>query len=222
MLATRNRGTAVTLSDLARALNLLRAPRVRACGARLPRLILMTDPKRTPDPIAAAAALPRGSAVILRHYGESGREALARALVRFGRKRCIRILIAGDTRLALRVGADGVHLPEYAARRASASWTPCRRPGWIVTAAAHSWGAVLRAKRAAVDAVLLSPVFPTASHPKARPLGVMAFAKMARRSPRPVYALGGMTPARAKRLAGSRAIGIAGIRGLAAGRTTDN
>lgn len=180
----------------------------------------MTDPGRTPDPVAAAADLPRGSIVILRHYGDSRRGALARALVRFGRPRGIRILIAGDSRLALRVGADGVHVPEFMVKRGFPCWALWRRPGWIVTAAAHSWGAVLRAKRASVDAILLAPVFPTASHPKARSLGAIAFAKMARRSPLPVYALGGMTSSRAKRLAGSRAAGIAGIRGIAALRPT--
>ena len=209
----------MTLSDLLRALNLLRGPRRASRGVRLPRLILMTDPTRTPDPLAAAADLPRGSAVILRHYGEAGRDDLARALVRFGRPRGIRILIAGDVKLALRVGADGVHLPEHMARCAASAWTPYRRRDWIVTAAAHSWEAVLRAQ--AVDAILLSPVFQTASHPKAHPLGVIAFARMAGRSAVPIYALGGVTPPRAKRLAGSRAAGLAGISGFAAPRTTE-
>ena len=211
----------MTLSDLLRALNLLEAPastpgRSRLRG-RLPRLILMTDPRRTPDPVAAAANLPRGAIVILRHYGDRRRWELARALVRFGRPRGIRIVIAGDPRLALRVGADGVHLPEFMARRGFPSWALWRRPGWIVTAAAHSWAAVVRAKRAFADAVLLSPVFPTESRPDAPLLGPIAFARLSRRSPLPVYALGGITPARARRLAGCRAAGIAGIRGLAAG-----
>jgi thiamine-phosphate pyrophosphorylase len=90
-----------------------------------------------------------------------------------------------------------------------------RRRDWIVTAAAHSPIAIRLAARLGVDAVLLSPVFATASHPDARTLGPLRFARWARESPVPVYALGGIDAARARRLRGSGAVGFAGIGGLA-------
>ncbi len=171
----------------------------------------MTDERRLPDPVAAVEALPRGSAVILRHYTAPGRHLLARRLAAVCAVRGIRLLIGGDAGLAQAVGAQGVHLPEYLARRGAC---PRRRPGWLVTAAAHSPAALCRAARAGADAALLSPVFPTASHPGVPPLGPWRFAAWCRRSPIPVYALGGVSAANARRLILAGAVGLAGIDGL--------
>ncbi|MBM3519127.1 MAG: thiamine phosphate synthase, partial [Alphaproteobacteria bacterium] len=48
--------------------------------SRLPALVLLSDSLRLPDPLPAAACLPRGAAVILRHYDDPKRPALALAL----------------------------------------------------------------------------------------------------------------------------------------------
>ncbi len=80
-----------------------------------------------------------------------------------------------------------------------------------MTAAAHDAAAIRRAARHGAHAVLLSPVFATASHPGAPSLGPLRFARLARCSPIPVYALGGITAETARRLAGSGAVGLAGI-----------
>jgi thiamine-phosphate pyrophosphorylase len=176
----------------------------------------MTDADRLPDPAAAVARLPRGSAVILRHYGVPGRDALARDLVALCRGRHIRVLIAADARLARAVGADGLHLPEAMARRGPGIWQPWRRPDWIVTAAAHSRAALFRAARAGADAALLSPVFWTASHPLAPALGPLRFAAWCRSSPLPVYALGGISARTARRLRAGGGAGFAGISGFTA------
>jgi thiamine-phosphate pyrophosphorylase len=203
-----------TLAESVRLLNL----RDRA-DRSLPTLILLTDEHRLPNPVAAVRWLPRGSAVILRHYAAPDRAALARTLARLCRARGVRLIVAGDWRLAAAVGAGGVHLPEGMARRGRMAWgggAP-KPPGFVVTAAAHSPGALWRAWRAGADAALLSPVFATASHPGAAGLGVLRFAGWCRRAPLAVYALGGVNPATARRLAGSGLAGIAGIGGLAGG-----
>lgn len=67
-------------------------------------------------------------------------------------------------------------------------------------ATAHSLAEIGAAVRAGAHAILLSPVFPTRSHPGAAVLGAVRFLLLARRSPLPVIALGGMTAARAARL----------------------
>jgi len=190
--------------------------------AALPSIILMTDTVRLPDPCAAVRHLPPGSAVILRHYDDPGRAALARRLARICRQARVRLLIAGDWRLALAVGADGVHVPEWAARRGPIAWggTGEKRPGFLVTAAAHSPAAMARAAQNGADAVLLSPVFPTASHPGAKSLGPLRFALWCRRSPIPVYALGGINAKTVRRLKGSGFAGIAAIGSLAGPPTT--
>jgi thiamine-phosphate pyrophosphorylase len=184
----------------------------------LPRLILVTDETRLPDPAAAIRRLPPGAAVILRHYGAPDRPALARRLAALCRRRGVRLLIAGDWRLAAAVGADGVHLPEAMARRGPAAWGwgGPRRPGFFITAAAHSPAALWRAARAGADAALLSPVFATASHPGAAGIGVTRFATWCRRAPLPVYALGGIDRRTARRLAGAGAAGFAFLGALTA------
>lgn len=203
----------MSLPDLESRLNLTARDGLGS-GQPLPRLILMTDEKRLQDPLPAVRALPSGSAVILRHYADPNRADIASRLVNEARGRRIRVLIAGDARLALRVGAHGLHLSEGLLRQGGGAWQKWRKPGWLVTAAAHSPEALFRAWRLGVDAALLAPVFPTASHPSARPLGTIRFATWCRMSPLAVYALGGVTPANARRLKGSGTEGVAGISGF--------
>jgi thiamine-phosphate pyrophosphorylase len=178
----------------------------------MPGLVLMTDRTRLPDPAAAVAALPPGSAVILRDYGDPDRGALAERLAGLCRRRRIRLLIGADAGLARSVGAGGIHLPEALITGAA---TIRRRPGWMVTGAAHSPGALRRAVMAGVDAVLLAPVLATASHPETPPIGPWRFAAWCRRSPIPVYALGGVTADQAVRLHHAGAAGFAAIGALA-------
>lgn len=197
-----------TLAELARRL------KPRHCRRPLPALILMTDAERLAKPEQATALLPRGSAVILRHYGDADRAALALRLSAICRRRGLMLLVADDARLAAAVRADGVHLREATLRAAPRAWT-LRRGRWLLTVAAHSARAVRRAAAAGADAVLVSPVFATASHPDAPTLGVLRFAALVRTAPLPVYALGGVTATTARRLSGCGAQGLAAISALA-------
>lgn len=217
----------MTLADDARRLNLRARRRIRRengqCRTwkRLPAVILLTDEQRLADPTAAVAKLPRGSAVILRHYDNSPgeRAALGHRLRRLTQRRGILLLIAGDIvsarSLAHIVQADGIHLPEWQLRHGAGPILRNRKPGWLITAAAHSFPALRLAARQGIDAVLLSPVFATASHPDARPLGILRFAVWARASRTPVYALGGVNNRSVARLRGTESWGIAAIGGLA-------
>ena len=177
----------------------------------------MTDSVRLPDPRAAVLHLAPGSAVILRHYDHPERADLARDLAKICRQRRIMLLIAGDWRLAAAVGADGVHLPESLARRGPPAWgaTAGKRSEFLVTAAAHSPAAIQRAERAGVNAVLLSPVFATASHPGKKGLGPVRFALWCRKAHVPIYALGGIDSMTFRRLKGSGLTGVAAIGALA-------
>lgn len=188
-----------TLAITARRLN-ARHP----AGGFLPPLVMLTDRRRLPDPLAAAAALPAGSLVILRDgdLPAAERLGLARALAMLCRRRRLKLLVSGDPGLARRIGATGVHWPE--------ARLPARVRGFA-TAAAHDGPALARARKAGVAAALLSPVLPTQSHPGAPCLGLVRFAGLARRAGLPVYALGGIDGATAPRLAGSGAVGIAAI-----------
>jgi len=174
--------------------------------------MLMTDPARISDLEAAVRRLPRGSAIVFRAFGSRDAVRQGRALAAIAR-RCGLVLLAGaDPALALAIGARGVHLPERLAHRAGQLRRA--RPGWIVTAAAHDERAVRRALAAGADAVLLSPVFESRSPSAGRPLGPIRFAALVRRAKGPVYALGGINPETARRLAGSGAAGLAAVEAL--------
>ncbi|MFN3076107.1 MAG: thiamine phosphate synthase [Alphaproteobacteria bacterium] len=138
------------------------------------------------------------------------REALGRALRIVCRQRGLFFLVARDFRLAARTGADGLHLPEGLARHGILSPTRLwlRWSGRLLTVAAHSPGAIRRARTLGATAVLLSPVFPTTSHPGARTIGVTRFAAWHRQAGMPVYALGGMNARSARRLGHHRIAGI--------------
>lgn len=76
---------------------------------------------------------------------------------------------------------------------------------------AHSLRELGMARHLGADAVLLSPVFATRSHPKARTLGPLRFRLLAARAGLPVIALGGMDARRAKRLRAGRWAAIDGL-----------
>ncbi len=174
----------------------------------LPRLLFFTDPARTPDPAAIAAHLPRGAGVVFRAFGGPGGEALAAAC----RRRGLVMLAGADERLAAANGAQGLHLPERMAARLPR--VRARRPGWILTVAAHSPRAAMAAARSGADAVVVSAAFESRSPSAGPPLGPLRLAAIARACPVPVYALGGVDMKNARRLAATGVYGIAAIEGV--------
>lgn len=178
---------------------------------------LVTDTRRLPDPLPAIRWLKPGEGVLFRHYELPGpaRLRLARQVAELCRRQGLVLLVAGDARLARAVNADGLHLPQGLVQQAATA----RRTGLrLVTAAAHDAGAVARAARQGVDAVLVSPVFVTASHPEAVGLGTVRFAALAMAAKRRgllVYALGGITAATEQRLRHIPKSGVAAIQGMA-------
>ena len=194
-----------TLAEVARALNA-----AHPALARLPPLFFFTDEHRTPEPLHMIAGLPERCGVVFRHYGIAGRAALARAVLASCQAQDRVMLVAGDADLALEIGADGIHLPAHMLRILTE--LPNAR---LVTAAVHNAEEIRHAETLGVDAVFLSPVFPTASHPDGAALGIHEFVEMVAATRLPVYALGGVSEATAPQLAGSGAVGIAAIEGLA-------
>jgi thiamine-phosphate pyrophosphorylase len=170
-------------------------------------MLAFTDPTRTPDVEALALSLPRGAGLVYRAFGGPDAEADAGRLTRIARRRGLILLIGADAALALRVGAQGVHLPE----RLAGQGAGLRRKGLLVTAAAHSARA---ARVAGVDAVVVSAIFPSNSPSAGKPLGPIRLAALVRATRRPVYALGGITNETARRLLSTGVAGLAGIDGF--------
>ena len=180
-----------------------------AHAGRVPLLVLMTDDDRLPDPLSAARRLPKGAMIVVRSRDDVRRSEWAHALIRIAAPRGILVLVANDVTLAARCSADGLHLSEANARQAT-HWRALH-PRWFISTSAHGLRGALAAR--SVDAIFLSPVFPTRSHPKSPPLTAVRANKMAAAIAQPVYALGGVTARNARLLHGFA--GIAAIGALA-------
>jgi len=113
--------------------------------------------------------------------------AFTRQVVSLAHQYDARVLVNGDASLAVRAGADGVHLQ-------AGQLMHCHgRPNTgLVGASCHNREELLRAAELGVDFVVLSPVLPTPSHPGAPTLGWERFAELCFDLPMPVFALGGM------------------------------
>jgi thiamine-phosphate pyrophosphorylase len=150
----------------------------------MPEHWLFTDERIGAALWAAIAQLPRRSGIVVRHYRSADRGQLAARLARLARRGGHMLVVAGDARLARRVGAAGMHLPTSGPLRPA------------LTAAAHDRAGIVRARRAGAALAFVSPLFATRSHPGRRPLGRVRFGLLARGAGVAVAALGGMTPQR--------------------------
>lgn len=155
----------------------------------VPRVVLLSDARADHRLEFAISRLPRGSALVFRHYHlpPAARRARFEALRRLCRCHGVLILTAGEARGWRAEGRYGA--PRDLGRTAG-----------LRLATAHSLAEIGAAVRARASGILLSPVYPTRSHPGAPVLGPIRFLLLARRSPLPVIALGGMTRRRAARL----------------------
>ena len=164
----------------------------------LPQQWLFSDERLRVGVARLAATLPPGRGIVLRHdsLASGTRWRLLRRLMRVARARGLTVLIAGTPDMARRWGADGVHLRQHDARRAAQA----HRLGLIVTMPVHDAREARRVRRAEADGVFISPLYPTRSHVGAPALGPAAWLRLARLAGGQPIALGGMAPARARRL----------------------
>ena len=171
----------------------------------LPQLWLLSDERNDASLEESLRYLPRGSGFVYRHYhlGDPERR------VRFEELRQLahaldHLVILSDSALTAREwGADGI----YGAPR---SLYP-RRRDMLQIATAHGMDEIAQANRFGADALMLSPAFPTRSHPGAPSLGPARFRLLAYHAQMPVIALGGMSDRTAKRLDWPRWAAINGL-----------
>jgi thiamine-phosphate pyrophosphorylase len=176
--------------------------------------LFFTDPARIADPEAILSRLPRGSGIVYRAFGAADALAVGRKLAGLARRRRVTFLVGADAALAGALRADGIHWPERLAFRRPVNLRLRRR--FLLTGAAHGTQALVRARRAGLDAVVISPVFPSNSPSAGRPLGPRRLANLVRASPTPAYALGGVDARSATRLARTGVIGAAAVEAFCA------
>ena len=130
--------------------------------------------------------LPRGTAVVYRHFGAADRARIARRLARdLPRARAC----SADRR---RSGAGAPRAAPMACIGRKRACPSARGALRLVTAAAHCADGVARAAAYGADACVLSPVFPTRSASAHAPLGLFRASQIARAARIPVIALGGV------------------------------
>ncbi len=150
----------------------------------LPRIWLIGDARNDAALEHLLSRLPRGSGFVFRHYhlAPEARRARFDRLARIARRHGHAVVLSGTACEARRWRADDA----YGTGRQFAT--------------AHSLREIGAARRARASAILLSPVFPTRSHPDAPTLGPLRFRLLAAQAKLPVIALGGMNARRARRL----------------------
>lgn len=159
----------------------------------LPHIWLISDARNDAVLERALHDLPRGSGFVFRHYhldGAARRErfGVLQALCRKFGHLCV---LSADADTAAAWGADGIYGPPLKL---------AKRPGLLRFATVHDVEEVTISNQIGVDAMFLSPVYPTRSHSGGGGLGKQNFLALAARAERPVIALGGMTAARAAEL----------------------
>ncbi len=169
-----------------------------------PNVWLVSDARNDAVLERALVRLPRGSGFIYRHYHLPDAERVARyfALARIARGREHVVVLADSALTALEWGADGIY-------GAPLSLYP--RRDLLMLASVHDMREIGQANRVGADAALLSPAFPTNTHPGAPSLGPVKWRMLARHARIPVIALGGMDGQNARRLGCERWAAIDGL-----------
>ena len=102
------------------------------------------------------------------------------------------VIVSSRIDVALATKAYGVHLPE---RDVSVAEARKLLPKGLIGRSVHSVEAAREAEQQGADYVVFGPVFPTVTHPDAKPVGLDALREVAESVGIPVLAIGGVEPA---------------------------
>ena len=187
-------------------------------NGELPRLYIVADADFVGDTerwlacLAALDAVAAGPVLAIQVRAKRRHGAEFETLAREARRAVAHapLVLNGPPALAIALGYDGVHWPAAATAGEAFSGVEELR---IHTAAIHSAVAVHDAERAGATALVFAPVF-APSWKSAMPAGVDALRQAVAVATRPVYALGGMTPARTSACLDAGAYGVAVLSGV--------
>jgi thiamine-phosphate pyrophosphorylase len=119
------------------------------------------------------------------------------------------VVVSSRCDIALAVGAAGVNLPESDIPVEAARLLMGER---LVGRSVHSLDGARLAEGEGADFVIFGPVWASASHPEAPPVGIEALAEVAHALDIPVLAIGGVTEERVAECGDAGAAGYAAIR----------
>ena len=173
------------------------------------RLLLISDSSRFDSnqkmlEVIEQALMGGVDGLLLRekHLDSAKLLALASQARELTRKHNAKLIIHTQADIAQAVNADGVHLDSQSMHEIPKIRTWLSQP-MLISASCHNQTELSLAHSIGADFALLSPVFPTPSHPGAPSLGVEQFQALVRQSAIPVIALGGITTKNHNHLNGS-------------------
>lgn len=182
--------------------------------SRIPPLYVVTDRLRTGEDrflqILEDIIPVQGMMIQIREK-DLGSRALLRfveAVRQLAQPFRVPCLINDRVDLVLATKAAGVHLransmPTQEARK-------CLGDGYLIGKSVHSVEEALQGEQDGADFVVLGPVYETPSKREyGPPLGIRVLHEAGRRCTIPVYAIGGLTPARVEHVMGAGAAGVA-------------
>ena len=176
--------------------------KVKVKNKKLPRIIIVFNEKEFNKNFFLKLKIPNGAAILLRSC----------------KIKKLKLLISEDIKLARDINADGVHFPTYMVKKDIINWSLINKikikKNLIITTAIHNSKELENAQLFDFDAGLLSPVFPSKSHPNGKSLGIRKFSKLVDKSDLPIYALGGINAKNIKSLFQTDIIGYAFQRGV--------
>lgn len=184
-----------------------------------PKLTLITDTTRYAGEAffnAVQQALLGGvDAVLIREKQLTSAKllALASRLRQMTHASHARLFIHSQVDIAAAVDADGVHLASADIHSIADVRQWLNDPFKTVSTSCHNTDELQQAAACGADFALLSPVFPTASHPGAPYLGVDEFHQLASATALPVVALGGIDVDSCKTLRGQSLAVISALLG---------
>ncbi len=165
----------------------LNPPRTKKRQAvAVPQSWLMTDARLGSAIPHIAAHMPPRSAIIIRPYamGGHGDAAMLRSIRHVARAKRHLLLLADSQNQPSLWAYDGCHLGRFGSN--------ARRGSGFLSIAVHNPKQAMAARRMRANAVLISPVWPTRSHPEAKPLGLRGLVRLAAMARCPAIALGGV------------------------------
>ena len=125
-----------------------------------------------------------------------------------------KLFINTHRNVASDVGAAGIHLPANAEFVGSAKETETGE-AFYIGCSAHSLDAAKKREEEGADFLTYSPIYPTASKPGYGPaVGTARLAEVVDGVKLPVFALGGITPARVHECLAAGAYGVAVMSGV--------
>jgi len=182
------------------------------------KTVFFTDATKIDDIEKIILNLPKYSAIIVREYSLdlNKREIFAKKIINLARKKNIKVLIAKDISLALKLNADGVHFSDYDHLPVNFFNKKSFAKNFIFSLSCHTISSFIKIVKYQPDFIFISPIFKTTSHLNSKIFGINNLKKIIKiakqyRVKSSIFALGGVAKGNLKLIRKMQLNGIGAI-----------